>query len=173
LRDLSFGILLESLLPNHGHPVLIEESNRTEILRYLEFGLSPAAILLLILYHVLLYRKMRCDPLSTSMGLAHRARSLWVQTIMNGGKDILAVQTLRNWTMASTFLASTAILIGLGIFNLAVTADKQGELSLMISHFGSNHPGRGSASSSCWASISCLHSLTLHLPCATSTTPAS
>ena len=42
--------------------------------------------------------------------------------------------------MAATFLASTAILIALGIFNLAVTADKQGELSLVMSHFSSVHP---------------------------------
>ncbi|MGR9091331.1 MAG: DUF599 domain-containing protein, partial [Gammaproteobacteria bacterium] len=30
---------------------------------------------------------------------------------------------------------------GLGIFNLAITADKQGELSTVLSHFGSEHPG--------------------------------
>jgi len=43
--------------------------------------------------------------------------------------------------MAATFLASAAILIGLGIFNLAVTADKQGELSHLIAPFSSAHPG--------------------------------
>jgi len=112
-----------------------------EILRYAEFGLSPAALLLLVVYHIYLYRKMRSDPMSTSLGLARHTRALWVQTIMKSGKDILAVQTLRNWTMAATFLASAAILIGLGIFNLAVTADKQGELSLLMSHLGSEHPG--------------------------------
>lgn len=112
-----------------------------EILRHFEYGLSPAALLLLVFYHVYLYHKVRSDPLSTSLGLAHRTRGLWVQAIMQGGKDILAIQTLRNWTMASTFLASTAILIGLGIFNLAITADKQGELSMLVNHFGSAHPG--------------------------------
>jgi uncharacterized membrane protein len=112
-----------------------------DTLRHLEFGISPAALLLLLLYHFYLYRKMRSDPLSTSQGLSRRTRALWVQSIMQGGKDILAVQTLRNWTMAATFLASTAILIGLGIFNLAVTADKQGELSLLLGHLGSDHPG--------------------------------
>jgi uncharacterized membrane protein len=61
--------------------------------------------------------------------------------MMQNGKDIVAVQTLRNWTMAATFLASAAILIGLGIFNLAVTADKQGELSQLIAPFSSTHPG--------------------------------
>jgi uncharacterized membrane protein len=110
------------------------------ILEHIEFGLSPVSLLLLALYHVQLYHKMSKEPLSTSLGLARRARVLWVTNIVRGNKDILAVQTLRNWTMAATFLASTAIIIGLGIFNLALTADKQGELSLLISHFGSNQP---------------------------------
>jgi uncharacterized membrane protein len=112
-----------------------------DMLRHIEFGLSPVALLLLLMYHVYLYHKIRSDPLSTSLGLAHRIRALWVHNIMQGNKDILAIQTLRNWTMAATFLASTAILIGLGIFNLAITADKQGELSLLINHFGNDHPG--------------------------------
>ena len=112
-----------------------------ETLRLFEYGLSPAALLMLVLYHLHLYRKMRHDPLSTSQGLARRTRELWVHTIMDGQKDILAVQTLRNWTMAATFLASAAILIGLGIFNLALTADKQGELSLLVGPLASGHPG--------------------------------
>ena len=112
-----------------------------DALRHFEFGLSPVALLLLMFYHVHLYRKMRSDPMSTSVGLARRTRALWVHTMITGGKDILAVQTLRNWTMAATFLASAAILIGLGIFNLAVTADKQGDLSRLIGPFSSVHPG--------------------------------
>ena len=112
-----------------------------ETLRHIEFGLSPAALLLLVWYHAHLYRKMRSDPMSTSLGLARRTRALWVQAMMRDGKDIVAVQTLRNWTMAATFLASAAILIGLGIFNLAVTADRQGELVRLIGPLSSAHPG--------------------------------
>ena len=112
-----------------------------DLLQHFEFGLSPAALLLLVLYHMHLYRKSLRAPLSTSQGLARRTRELWVRDMMAGRRDILAVQTLRNWTMSATFLASTAILISLGIFNLAVTADKQGELSLLLANFGSGHPG--------------------------------
>ncbi len=113
-----------------------------EFLRQIEFGISPAALLLLLLYHVHLYRKTKTSPLSTSQGLAGNTRRLWVHAIMQSGKDILAVQTLRNWTMAATFLASAAIVIGLGVLNIAMTADKQGELSLaMMSEFGSEHSG--------------------------------
>ena len=109
-------------------------------LQIFEYGVSPAAILCLVAYHVYLFYKTRHNPLSTSLGLARRTRALWVKSIMKNGKDILAVQTLRNWTMASTFLASTAIIIGLGIFNLALTADKQGELSLLIGPLSIDHP---------------------------------
>ncbi|MGR9088969.1 MAG: DUF599 domain-containing protein, partial [Gammaproteobacteria bacterium] len=92
-------------------------------------------------YHLLLYFRIRRAPLSTAVGLTRWVRTEWVRTVMRDGRDILAVRTLRNWTMAATFLASTAILIGLGIFNLAITADKQGGLSTVLSHFGSEHPG--------------------------------
>ena len=109
-------------------------------LQVIEYGLGPAAILLLLAYHIYLFYRTRRDPLSTSLGLARRTRALWVRSIMKNNKDILAVQTLRNWTMASTFLASTAIIIGLGIFNLALTADKQGELSLLIGPLSIDHP---------------------------------
>jgi hypothetical protein len=37
--------------------------------------------------------------------------------------DSLAIQTLRNWTMAATFLASTAIFIGLAFLSFAVTVE--------------------------------------------------
>jgi len=63
---------------------------------------------MLVAYHIDLLREMRNDPLSTSLGLAGRTRALWVQTIMKSGKDILAVQTLRNWTMAAPFLSCWA-----------------------------------------------------------------
>jgi len=109
-------------------------------LQVFEYGIGPAAILLLLAYHVYLFHKIRHKPMSTAQGLARRTRALWVESIMKHNKDILAVQTLRNWTMASTFLASTAIIIGLGIFNLALTADKQGELSLLIGPLSIDHP---------------------------------
>ena len=89
---------------------------------------------------IVIQKQLFMFPVLTSQGLARHTRSLWVRSIMKNNKDILAVQTLRNWTMASTFLASTAIIIGLGIFNLALTADKQGELSLLIGPLSIDHP---------------------------------
>lgn len=143
-----------------------------EMLSCIEYGPGPAALLLLIGYHVCLYRRVRHDPLGTPMVLARRTRKLWVQAMMRDNRDILALQTLRNRTMAAAFPASVAILIGLGIFNLAVTADRQGELPQLVNHFGSAHRGYGSAGSSCPAPIFCSRFSTSRWPCAITTTPA-
>lgn len=103
-----------------------------DFMRAIEFGLSPLALLLLVFYHVHLYRKVRLTPLATAIGAADEVRARWVEDVIARKRDILAVQTLRNWTMASTFLASAAILIALGVFNLALTADRQGELAGLL-----------------------------------------
>ena len=41
----------------------------------------------------------------------------------------MAVQTLRNWTMAASFLASTGILISLGLLSVAASPEKMAEIS--------------------------------------------
>ena len=77
-------------------------------------------VLALCLYHLHLYVKVRRSPDTTAVGLANLMRQQWVETTMAERRDILAVQTLRNWVMASSLLASTAILISLGILNTVV-----------------------------------------------------
>lgn len=74
-------------------------------------------------YHLLLYKKVRNHPLTTAIGMTNHARRVWVMSMMDGKKDILAIQTLRNWVMAATFLASTAILISLGLVASAFRSD--------------------------------------------------
>ena len=74
-----------------------------EVLRQFEFGLSPAALLLLVVYYVHLYHKTRNDPLSTALGLARRTRALWVRAMMKGGKEIVAVPTIRSECAAITW----------------------------------------------------------------------
>lgn len=108
----------------------------TDFLHNIEFGLSPAALLLLLAYHLYLFKKIRNSPLETAIGAADQIRRLWVEDVMQRQRDILAIQTLRNWTMAATFLASTAILITLGIFNVILTTDRQGELSAIFNQLG-------------------------------------
>ncbi|KPV39751.1 hypothetical protein AN478_09825 [Thiohalorhabdus denitrificans] len=98
----------------------------------LEGGLAALAFLLLAAYHLRLLRRVRRRPESTALGLADRVRDRWVEMVMTERRDILAVQTLRNWTMAATFLASTAMLIALGILSVAATSQRIVEVSRLL-----------------------------------------
>ena len=91
---------------------------------------------IIIVYHIYLYLKVRRDPLMTAIGITNHAREMWVKGIMKEKRDILAVQTLRNQVMASTFLASTSILICLGAFNAAFRPGVFSEISHALNLFG-------------------------------------
>lgn len=82
---------------------------------FFELLLSTAAFLILLIYHVHLIYKVRHDPLATAVGITNHVRRKWVQSVMKVQGDIVAIQTLRNQVMAANFLASTAILIALGL----------------------------------------------------------
>lgn len=75
---------------------------------------------LMLVYHLYLHRRLRGDPSYTIQAVNRSARAAWVHRVMSGQgeRDVLAVQTLRNSTMAATFLASTAILLIMGVLNL-------------------------------------------------------
>jgi uncharacterized membrane protein len=80
--------------------------------------------LLLAAYHLFLRRKVKNNPAYTVQAVNAIARTAWVENIMRNGKDILGVQTLRNSTMAATFLASTAVLLIMGVLSLSGQGDK-------------------------------------------------
>lgn len=87
----------------------------------LELALSGSAAGVLLGYHLVHLLEIRYWPTRTSLGRNNRARARWASNIRGRGADILAIQTLRNWTMAATFLASTAIVIALGVLSVALT----------------------------------------------------
>jgi uncharacterized membrane protein len=105
---------------------------------FTEIGLTLASLGMLFVYHFQLYRQVRANPLKTAIGLTNHARRAWVQSVMEKKKDILAVQTLRNWVMASTFLASTAILISLGLVASAFRTEITSSAAHTLNVFG--HP---------------------------------
>ncbi len=77
-------------------------------------------VLLIIAYHVFLRHKIKDDPTYTVQAINRIARTAWVETIMGADKHaVLAVQTLRNSTMAATFLASTSVLMIIGVLTLS------------------------------------------------------
>ena len=87
------------------------------------------AAIVIIAYHAHLYTKVRREPLKTAIGIGNHARQRWVRDVMKNQRDILAIQTVRNLVMAATFLASTAILISLGLLNAAFSPGIFGEIS--------------------------------------------
>jgi uncharacterized membrane protein len=77
------------------------------------------SLCLIVGYHLYLRANLRRDRTYTIQSVNSRARKAWVDNIMSeDSKGILGVQTLRNSTMAATFLASTAILLMMGTMNL-------------------------------------------------------
>ncbi|MGA7802501.1 MAG: DUF599 domain-containing protein [Gammaproteobacteria bacterium] len=103
------------------------------------FGLSTA---LLAGYHLYLVYRLRHDSSYTIQAINRAARSAWVENIMeHDGQAIVGVQTLRNSTMAATFLASTAVLLIMGTLTLTEQADKLAASFHTISVLGSHHPG--------------------------------
>ena len=98
------------------------------------------SVLLLILYHWFIRRKERRDPSYTIQAVNRIARAAWVENVMKEGKDILAIQTLRNSTMAATFLASTAVLMIIGVLTLSGQGDKLDATWHSLNIFGAKHP---------------------------------
>ena len=88
-----------------------------------EIVLVVAAVLLQIGYHLFLRYEIRRHPQRTMIGMARRQRVDWIDRIIVRDDGILAVQTLRNWGMSSSFLASTAILIAVGLLGFVISTD--------------------------------------------------
>ena len=98
-----------------------------------------ASAALIIAYHLFLRAKIRKNPTYTVQTINTIARTAWVETIMREKKDILAVQTLRNSTMAATFLASTSVLLIIGVLTLS-EGDKLQASWHVLNIVGAKHP---------------------------------
>ncbi|KAL0400507.1 UNVERIFIED_CONTAM: hypothetical protein Slati_4080600 [Sesamum latifolium] len=79
----------------------------------LDYVLVPLGLLMMVAYHICLLRQIVRHPATTVVGLNAINRRLWVRSMMEdtSKNGVLAVQTLRNNIMASTLLASTAIML--------------------------------------------------------------
>lgn len=79
----------------------------------LDYVLVPAGLLVMLAYHAWLLHRIVWHPNKTVIGVNAINRRFWVQAMMEDSpkNGVLAVQTLRNNIMASTLLASTAIML--------------------------------------------------------------
>lgn len=90
-----------------------------------DFASLLVTVLLIVAYHIFLRNKIKKDPAYTVQAINRIARTAWVETIMGDEKNaVLAVQTLRNSTMAATFLASTSVLLIIGVLTLSEQGEK-------------------------------------------------
>jgi uncharacterized membrane protein len=104
-----------------------------------EFFLTAASFLILGAYHLHWIYRIYRKPMTTSVGITNHLRAHWVESIMQDRRDILAVQTLRNWTMAASFLASTGILICLGLLSVAASPQKIAEITPSLNELVREH----------------------------------
>jgi uncharacterized membrane protein len=93
-----------------------------------EFGPDTTAVLTSVLlvaaYYLFLWRQRRLNPTYTIHAVNEIARARWVAHVMaNPGKDVMAVQTLRNFVMGASLMASTATLLIVGTLTLSGQAE--------------------------------------------------
>jgi uncharacterized membrane protein len=88
---------------------------------FVVFAVSAAIV---AAYYYFLWLKVRVNPTYTIHGVNALARTLWVENVMrNSSKDVMAVQTLRNWIMGASLMASTAALLIIGTLTLTGQAE--------------------------------------------------
>ncbi|PJF19841.1 hypothetical protein PSACC_00350 [Paramicrosporidium saccamoebae] len=75
----------------------------------LEPVLVGCSFLAYVLYHLYFWQRYKRRPMYTTVGHNHEARLLWCQAVMQEGKELLAIQTIRNTLMSSSLLASTSL----------------------------------------------------------------
>lgn len=83
-----------------------------------------ASLALLVVYQGYLRYRLSQDPGYTVQRVNNLVRAAWVEEIMRRREGVLAVQTLRNSMMAAVFLASTAVLMIIGVLTLLEQGDK-------------------------------------------------
>lgn len=90
-------------------------------------------------YYFFLHFKTRNNPTYTIHGVNALARTLWVANVMrNPGKDVMAVQTLRNFVMGASLMASTAALLIVGTLTLSGQAENIAQSWHVLSIAGSH-----------------------------------
>ena len=104
-----------------------------------ELYLTIASFLILGIYHAQWIYRIYRKPMTTAVGITNHLRGHWVESIMEERRDILAVQTLRNLTMAASFLASTGILICLGLLSVAASPQKMAEITPSLNELVREH----------------------------------
>ncbi len=108
-----------------------------------EFGADAAAFAvsaaMVAAYYILLVVRTRRDPTSSIHRVNELARTLWVKHVMaNPSRDVMAVQTLRNFIMGASLMATTASFLIVGTLTLSSQAEGIARSWHVINLLGSN-----------------------------------
>ena len=98
-----------------------------------------ASVALVAVYHLMLWLRTRRQPDYAVHLFNSVVRQHWAKGVMRN-PAVLGVQTLRNSTMAASFMASTAVLLTMGVLSLTSQADKLAQTWHALSFMGSVHP---------------------------------
>jgi uncharacterized membrane protein len=90
----------------------------------------------LVAGYQLALRRTRADRDRLAIAFARRVRDAWIERVVQEGRDILAVQTLRNLLMAAHFFASTAFLAAVGLLSFGLTTAGTPALLYKLNFFG-------------------------------------
>ena len=90
-----------------------------------DMGALTIALTMVAAYQLYMRWRLHHQPDYTVHAVTRVARAKWVEQVMSkSGMEVLAVQTLRNSVMAASFMASTSILLMIGVLSLSSSADR-------------------------------------------------
>ena len=98
-------------------------------------------LICLLGYRTFLSFMLRNRPGRLFLGKLQQYRNAWIETHSGSQESIVVVQTLRNTIMSASFLASTAILLIMGAFNLLHTLHSSAKPLKPLVLYGVSDPG--------------------------------
>ncbi|KAK6794735.1 hypothetical protein RDI58_008188 [Solanum bulbocastanum] len=103
----------------------------------LDYVFVPVGLIFMIAYHLWLLHRILKHPSHTVIGINSINRQFWVRAMMEdpSKNGVLAVQTIRNNIMASTLLASTAIMLS-SLIAVLMTGGSKGGGSISTHIYG-------------------------------------
>jgi len=85
-----------------------------------DLGALAASVAMVVAYYLALRARVRGDPTYSIHFVNDLTRRIWVENVMrNPGKDVMAVQTLRNFIMFGILMVSTTSLLLVGTLTLS------------------------------------------------------
>jgi uncharacterized membrane protein len=88
-----------------------------------ELGCVLASLTLFWTYLRGLRRDATSNQPRTASGVMAPLRIAWLEDVIRSGRDLSCIQTLRNWTMSASLMASTAMLGGVAAMGFALSHD--------------------------------------------------